>query len=270
MREAVRAHWPEYLMEAAGLGAFMVSACAFVTLLEHPLSPVHAAFPSAVARRVLVGIAMGATAVAIVYSPWGKRSGAHINPAVTLAFLRLGRIGRWDALFYIVAQFLGGAAGVALARLVLGAAVAHPSVDWVVTLPSASAGAGGAAVAEGLISFGLMSSVLAFGSSPKWAPYTGLCAGALVAAYIAVEAPVSGMSMNPARTMASAVFAGEWNAFWVYAAVPPLAMLLAAEAYLAARGRERAPCAKLHHSRAVRCIFCGSAVSTTNLQGEDL
>jgi aquaporin Z len=248
-------------MEAAGLAAFMVSACIFVTLLEHPLSPVHAAVRSVVLRRVLIGIAMGATAVAIVYSPWGKRSGAHINPAVTLAFLRLGRIGHWDALFYVVAQFLGGTAGVAFARLVLGTAVAHPSVDWVVTIPAASAGPGGAAVAEGLISFGLMSAVLAVGSIPKWAPYTGLCAGALVATYIAVESPVSGMSMNPARTTASALFAREWTAFWVYAVVPPLAMLLAAEAYLVARGRERAPCAKLHHARDVRCIFCGSAAS---------
>jgi aquaporin Z len=261
MREAVRAHWREYLMEAAGLGAFMVSACAFVVLLEHPLSPVHAAVASAALRRVLVGLAMGATAVAIVYSPWGRRSGAHINPAVTLAFLRLGRIGRWDALFYVVAQFLGGVAGVALARLVLGTTVAHPAVDWVVTVPSANAGAAGAAIAEALISFGLMSAVLVVGASRKWARYTGLCAGALVATYIAVEAPVSGMSMNPARTFASAVFAGEWTALWVYVAVPPLAMLLAVEAYLAARGRERAPCAKLHHARDVRCIFCGSAAS---------
>jgi aquaporin Z len=257
MIRSLRAHWPEYLMEAAGLGAFMVSACVVVALLEHPASPVHLLLPDATLRRVLIGLAMGATAIAIIYSPWGRRSGAHINPAVTLTFLRLGRIARADAFFYVCAQFAGGAAGVALSRLVLGPALAHPAVDWVVTVPSPAAGALGAAAAEGLISFVIMLTILFVGGSARGAPYTGLCAGTLVATYIAVEAPISGMSMNPARTTASAVFAGEWTAFWVYLTVPPVAMLLAAQAYLATSGASRAACAKLHHASDVRCIFCG-------------
>src|SRR5947209_839526 len=105
-RAALLSHWPEYLMEAAELGLFMISACAFSALLFHPASPVVAAIPSAFTRRMLVGCAMGLTAISIVYSPFGKRSGAHCNPSVTLAFLRLGRVAPWDAVFYVIAQIV--------------------------------------------------------------------------------------------------------------------------------------------------------------------
>src|SRR5437879_6484479 len=122
MTERTALHWPEYCMEAAGLGAFMISACAFGVLLEHPTSPLRAAIASDDLRRVLMGTAMGLTAVGIVYSPWGRRSGAHVNPCLTLTFYRLGKIAPIDALFYVLAQFAGGAAGVWIASRMLGAA----------------------------------------------------------------------------------------------------------------------------------------------------
>jgi len=92
MLDAIRGHWPEYLTEAAGLGLFMLSACVFTTLLEYPGSPAHQAIADPFLRRVLIGIAMGLTAVGLIYSPWGQRSGAHLNPSVTLAFWRLGKV----------------------------------------------------------------------------------------------------------------------------------------------------------------------------------
>src|SRR5690349_6064544 len=107
--------WPEYLMEAASLGIFMLSACVFATLLEDPASPVRSGAPAFLAdpflRRCPMGIAMGATAVGIFSSPWAKRSGAHINPAVSLTFWRLGRIGGTDALAYSLFHFIGGTLG---------------------------------------------------------------------------------------------------------------------------------------------------------------
>src|SRR3989304_4076621 len=127
MIKALSQHCPEYLIEASGLGLFMISACFFGFFLEHPDSPVHQALPDPFFRRVLMGIAMGLTAVGIIYSPWGKQSGAHINPSVTLTFFRLGKIEPWDALFYIAAQFSGGGAGGLLFPFALGHSfVCHP------------------------------------------------------------------------------------------------------------------------------------------------
>src|SRR5499427_4542944 len=104
---AATKHWPEYLKEAACLGLFMVSACSFTVLLQHPASAIRQMLPSAFVRRFLTGVAMGLTAIALIYSPWGKQSGAHLNPSVTLTFFRLGKIAPWDAAFYFLAQFVG-------------------------------------------------------------------------------------------------------------------------------------------------------------------
>jgi len=86
---------------------------------------------------------------------------------------------------------------------------------------------------------------------------TGLCAGALVAAYITIDAPVSGMSMNPARTFASALAGNYWTALWVYFTAPLIGMLSAAKLYSRNRGNHTVGCAKLHHDNNQRCIFCG-------------
>jgi aquaporin Z len=255
MREALTRHWPEYVIEAAGLGVFMVSACLFTALLYHPASLAPQTFPDPLLRRILMGLAMGLTAIGLIYSPWGQQSGAHFNPAVTLTFLRLGRIRGWDALFYVGAQFGGGVSGVVLAAALTQGLVADRSVNFAVTVP----GAWGTAVAftaEVVISCGLMLVVLAVSNTPRLSRFTGLFAGALVAIYITLEAPLSGMSMNPARSFASALPANVWTAFWIYLAAPMLGMLLAAE--LHRRARRPVKCAKLHHDNARRCIFrCG-------------
>lgn len=251
---ALEQHWPEYLMEAAGLGSFMISACVFTAIFEHPASPIHEALPDATFRRVLIGIAMGLTAISIFYSPWGKRSGAHLNPSVTLTFLSLGKIRAWDAFFYVLAQFAGGVGGVGLASLIIGQAIGHPAVNYAVTMP----GPGGQWVAFGaefLISFFMMAAVLGASNSKSVARFTPLFAGALVATYISLEAPLSGMSMNPARTLGSAVNAVAFRALWVYFTAPLAGMLLAARLYLLQRGAHRVFCAKLHHHNSQPCIF---------------
>jgi aquaporin Z len=243
----------EYAIEAALLGIFMISACGFVVLLEHPGSLLHQMLPDPGMRRVLMGLAMGSTAVALIYSPWGKRSGAHMNPATTLTFARLGKVAPRDTALYVAAQFAGGIAGVLVASLAFGELLADRATNYAATLP----GPRGVAVAfgaEALITFLLMWVILIVSNHPRRAHLTGLCAGLLVALYIAVEAPLSGMSMNPARTLGSAVFAGDWTALWVYFTAPPLGMLAAAELYLRRRGRDAVFCAKLCHAEP--CLFC--------------
>jgi aquaporin Z len=253
---AVREHWPEYLMEAWGLGTFMVSAGLWATLLEYPGSAVHRAIADPDLRRAIMGIAMGLTAIAIIYSPWGKRSGAHINPAVTLSFLRLGKINRIDAAFYIVAQFLGGLLGVLLVWAALGIAFADPPVQFVVTLPGAQ-GIGVAFLTEAAMACGLMLMVVTALASVRLMPLIGLFAGLMVATYIAFLAPLSGMSINPARTFASAAPGGQWGDLWLYLSAPVLGMLAAVEIHRLARPGREGFCAKLNHDDAYRCIHCG-------------
>ncbi len=253
-------HWPEYLMEGALLGLFMVSACAFTALLEHPGSPVRQGLPDAFVRRALMGLAMGLTAVAIIYSPWGKRSGAHINPATTLTFLRLGRVEKADALFYGLAQCAGAVAGVGLVGLLLVGPLRHPSVNFAATVPGEK-GEAAAFLSEVAITFVLMTVILVVSNRPRWNRYTGLAAGLCVALFITFEAPLSGMSMNPARSLGSAVAAMTWGSLWIYFVAPPLGMLLAAEVRLRARGLHPVLCAKLNHENRQRCIFrCGYPV----------
>jgi aquaporin Z len=252
----MRSHWAEYAIEALLLGLFMVSAGVVATVLESPGSPLHLAVPSPVARRALMGAAMGLTAIALVYSPLGKRSGAHMNPAMTITYLRLGKVARRDALGYAAAQIAGGIAGVALVALALGRPFESEPVSWVATLPGVG-GAGVAFAAELAISFGLMSTALVCTSAPRLAPYTGLFCGSLLALFIVVEAPLSGTSMNPARSLASAFFPGFWRDLWIYIAAPMLGMLAAAEAVRVSLGAAQVHCAKLQHSDRYRCIFCG-------------
>ena len=250
----MRAHWPEYVIEAAGLGVFMFVACTFGAVLGHPDSGVVHAVPHPLLRRTIMGLAMGLTAVALIYSPWGRRSGAHFNPATTLTFWRLGKVATRDAVAYAGAQMLGGLAGVLMAAAIVGKALAHPDVRYVVTVPG-TAGAPIAFLAESTITFVLMTVVLHVSNRAALARFTGLAAGALVALYITFEAPLSGMSMNPARSFASALPAGAWDAFWIYVLAPTLGMLVAAEIYARRHGDRAVYCAKLHHDRVGRCIF---------------
>ena len=245
-------HWREYVAEAAALGLFMLSAACFTVLLEHPASPARAALPDDLLRRAVMGAAMGATAAAIIYSPLGARSGAHMNPSVTLAFLRLGRLGPRDAAAYIVAQVVGAWLGTWLASGLLGELFADMHVNFVQTLPGA-AGVGAAAAGELVISFLTLLTLLAVSARPATMRATGLVAGLIVMTNIVVEAPLSGMSMNPARSLGPALVAGHFSHLWIYLIVPPIGMLLAAEVH---RRLATGGCAKLNHSARVRCIFC--------------
>src|SRR4030095_10314878 len=130
--------------------------------------------------------------------------------------------------------------------------LSHPKVNYAATLPGMY-GMIVAFIAEFAIAFVLMSVVLRVSNTPRIAGYTGLFAGALGATYITLEAPFSGMSMNPARTFGSALVGHLWTGLWIYFTAPVLAMQLAAAFYL--RGKGTVYCAKYHHYNRHRCIF---------------
>jgi aquaporin Z len=244
-------------MEAGEVALYMFCACAFATLLQHPASPIRHAIMGGLSRRALMGLAMGATVIAIVVSPWGKQSGGHFNPAITSTFYRLGKVESWDLLFYIAAQFSGAVSGVVIANQVLQGAPGNQAVRFVVTVPGMY-GSAVAFVAESAISFGLMITILLVSNYEVLARYTPYFVGALYAIYITFETPLSGMSMNPARTFGSAFSADYWQALWIYFIAPTFGMMGAAEVFLRIRGGIGPYCAKLHHANNKRCIFIHS------------
>jgi len=252
--ESLRGHWPEYLMEAGETGSYMFLVCTFATLLLHPGSPIPHFIPSLLFRRALMGLLVGSAVVTIVLTPWGKQSGGHFNPAITLTFYQLGKLPFWDMLFYVAAQFAGAAAGVGIAAYVLRDAPRNVSVRYAVTAPGIF-GKPGALAGEVVISFILMLSILFASNRGALARYTPYLVGALYAAFITFEAPLSGMSMNPARTFGSAFRADYWQAFWIYLIAPAAGMFAASQLFLWARGGIGPYCAKLHHENDKRCIF---------------
>lgn len=226
--EALRQHWPRYLIEGAQLGLFMTVTLYLTLVLEHPASPLRRALPSDLLRRMLMGVGIGGTVIALIYSDWGRLSGAQFNPSVTLAFLSLGRIEPWDAFFYVLAQFAGGWLGLAIATLPVRKAAARNKVKHVLTLPGKQ-GVAAAFAAEFGIAFLLLFSLLNVFHQPALKPWIGVIAGLHLWAFIAFEAPLSGMSLNPARSAASAFVACDFRHLWIYFVAPPLAMLAAAQ-----------------------------------------
>jgi aquaporin Z len=253
MLRALRDHWPDYLIEGTCLGLFMLATAGIVILVDSSASPFLQWMPDPVIRRIPIGVGVGLVAIAIIYSPWGKRSGAHINPAVTLTFFRLGKLAAWDACFYILAQFIGGWLGVLAAAALWHRLFTEPPVHYVVTVP----GTGGwllALITEFCLALGLMLVILFSSNQPRFSQYTGFFAGCLVASYIIFTVPISGMSINPARTFASALPAQVWTSFWIYYFAPPLGMLTAAELYLNITHRNpKTLCGKLCPNRETPC-----------------
>ena len=135
LKIALGAHWRFYVDEGVELAIFMISACFFTVWLFDPGLPALHFLPSSALRRFFMGISMGGTAILIIRSPMGKRSGAHFNPAITLTYFRLGKIDKWDTSIYVVSQFIGGICGVGLSALCLRSSLALPTVDYVVTVP---------------------------------------------------------------------------------------------------------------------------------------
>ncbi|MCB2406578.1 MIP/aquaporin family protein [Hymenobacter lucidus] len=227
MRQAWRRHWPHYAAEAAGIGFFMVCGTLLTILFEHPASPVYQALAGPdLLRRAGIGLGMGLVIVVLVYNPWGKRSGAHINPAVTIAFWQLGKIRRADAVWYVLAQLAGALLIGQLLKWALGAYFAHPAVNYMVTEPKRH-GQMVAFGAEFVISFILMLVMLLALHHEHLKKSTGWLIGVLLVLYITFESPLSSMSLNPARTLGSAVAAHSYAGMWLYWVAPILAMLLA-------------------------------------------
>ncbi len=172
----------------------------------------------------------------------GRESGAHINPAVTLGFWLMKKIDARVAVGYIIAQLLGGCLG-ALPLLAWG--TMGRSVTFGATLPGAGYSNGTVVFGEAITTFALVATLCLFLGFRHLRSFTPFVIPLLYAVMVPLEAPISGTSTNPARTLGPAVISGRFDGFWIYW-VGPICGMLAAIAVCSSLAR-RIEVAKLYH-----------------------
>jgi len=208
-------------------------------------SPMVRLLPDDGARRALTGFLFGTTGALIALSPLGKASGAHINPAVTFAFWLMGRMQRCHALGYVLCQLSGALLG-ALPLLLWGAMGA--STSYGATVPGRETGNGLALLGETATTFALIFGLFVFLRHRTLRQFTPALFPPLYAIMVWLEAPISGTSTNPARSLGPAAISGVWNGWWIYWLGPMAGTLLAVAAYrFAGWERHRIRVAKVFH-----------------------
>ena len=180
-------------------------------------------------------LVFGLVIMVMVYAT-GHLSGAHINPAVTIAFTVTRHFPAPAALAYIAAQLIGAT----LAALCLLAVWTSEPADLGATVPSV--GVGSALVYEALLSAFLMFVIMAVATDTR---AVGAAAAIAIGGTIGLDAlfggPVTGASMNPARSFGPALASGQWHEFWIYVVGPILGTVLGALAYQVVRGEHPGP-----------------------------
>jgi aquaporin Z len=254
LAEALQSHWREYAMEAAEIAVLMFCICAAGALFYGRESPVANMGWSAVTRSVFMGAMVAGATFLIIQSPFGRRSGAHFNPALTLAYFSVKRIHHWDALSYIVVQFIGGIIGVSIAGHLFGVNLSDFPVWYVVTLPGRH-GRLIAFFAELLTSFLLMEIVLIASNHRRLARLSPFFVASVTIFYYIFSTSISGYSVNPARSFSSALFAHMWQGIWIYFIAPSLGMVTGAISYERVVGSKRIYCAKIFHDLHTTCPF---------------
>lgn len=205
--------WLVFAAEFAGTALLVAVGLSIVILDFGQGSPVLNLLPGAGWRRVLTGFFFGTTGAMIALSPLGKESGAHINPVVSLGFWLMGRLRAGHTALYILAQLMGGAVG-ALPLLLWGAM--GRSVDYGATQPGAGYGVAWALLGETATTFCLVFGLFFFLRHRRLRTFTPALFPVLYAVMVFLEAPVSGTSTNPVRSLGPALISGEWHSWWVY------------------------------------------------------
>jgi aquaporin Z len=222
-------HWAEWLAELAGTALLLLGGLSAICLDFGSSSPIVSSIPSHSARLLLTGTLFAGTGSLVAISPLGRRSGAHLNPSVTLAFWRRGHMHRHDLAGYICGQVTGAFLGAALVRWAWGGQAR--SVDLGVTQPGRGLDGYAAAAVEALMTMVLVGVILLMVSSARTARWTPLAVWVAVAVLVWQGAPWTGTSLNPARSLAPAVLAPDLAHLWVYFVGPLVGSMLAVTAY---------------------------------------
>jgi aquaporin Z len=237
-------HWVPWLCEYAGTALLLAGGLSAVFLDIGPHSPVAPVLPSSSARLLLTGLLFAGTGSLVALSPIGRRSGAHLNPAVTLAFWTQRKVHPHDLAGYVIAQVLGAITACALLRLAWGhtAQVLHLGA----TQPGHGYSSAQAAALESAMTASLVLMILLMTSSTRTARWTPLGNWLLVATLVWQGAPYTGTSLNPARSLGPALVAPLLANLWPYL-VGPLAGALLAVAVFALFTGLNTLTAKLFH-----------------------
>ena len=219
-----RSHAPEYIAEFLGTGCMVFFGLSAVVFDFGAGLPMSQWVPDHSLRLLITGLLFAGTGSLVVISPLGRLSGGHINPSVSLAFFLQGKMRTVDFLGYVVAQMLGGIAGAAALSGVWKKYAA--SVNDGMTLPGAGwplwAVFGWEVAMTGLLVF----LIFFFVSSRRLMRWTPFMTWLLIAGMVWLEAPISGTSLNPARSFGPALVSGNWKDQWLYAVAPPLGGVL--------------------------------------------
>ena len=216
--------WRLFLSEFIGTAALVLVGLSLVILMFGTGTPMARLIPSEGLRRLITGFLFGTTGACIALSPVGKESGAHINPVVTAAFRLMGKLDLRTTLGYIAAQLSGAVAG-SLPLLIWGAM--GKSVDFGATAPGPGTRVTAALMGEAITTFTMVTLLAVFLGFRKIRPFTPAIFPPLYAIMVWAEAPISGTSTNPARSLGPAVVSGQWTGWWIYWIGPLAGMLLA-------------------------------------------
>lgn len=216
--------WQVLFSELVGTSLLVLVGLSVVILMFGSGSPIPRFVPSEGTRRLITGFLFGTTGALIALSPVGKESGAHINPVVTLGFWLMGKLESRIALGYVLAQLAGATVGV-LPLLVWGSM--GRSVAFGTTLPGEGYTIWTVVMGEVITTFALISGLCVFLGFRNLRRYTPALFPFLYAVMVYLEAPISGTSTNPARSLGPAILSGEWNGWWIYWAGPLIGTFLA-------------------------------------------
>ena len=234
--------WQVFVSELVGTALLVLVGLSLVIVMFGEGSPIPGVLPSEGWRRLITGFLFGSTGALIALSWVGKRSGAHINPIVTLAFRVIGRLDLRTSLGYIAAQLAGAVLG-CLPLLAWGAM--GRSVAFGATLPGEGYAAGTVLLGEVITTFIMVTLLAVFLAFRRIRPFTPALFPPLYALMVYIESPISGTSTNPARSLGPAVISGQWDRWWIYWVGPVIGSVAACVVCSALA--KRITVAKLYH-----------------------
>lgn len=255
-------HWPEYFAEAAGTAwNLAVGLCAIFFDFSDGWMSHHV--PSVSLRLLITGLIYSGSGSLFAVSPLGKLSGAHINPSVTLAFWLRKKMSGHDAIGYILFQYLGAIVAAAIVIPLWGARAT--AVNDGMTFPGNNYNVPIAFAAEVFMTGLLVLTIFVFVSDKRTMRWTPIAVWLLVAAEVWQGAPISGTSLNPARSFGPALIAWRWRSQWIYLLSPLCGSVAAVLVFRFAAANRRLLSGKMFHSSLYRSIFRHSTAPIAEL-----